>query len=142
MSLRDHLQAIYDEHGCLTADLVVETARPEDHPLHGLVFDRPSEEAAEAWYRDRAHRLIQRVKITYRKSEESEPQRIRAFHAMRSPTGYTYEPAEKVAEDPLMRQVLIREMERDWRAFKARYEHFEEFSELLEGEVEALKAAA
>ncbi len=49
MNLRDHFQAIYDQHGQLTPALVVQVARPKDHPLHDRVFDKPTKEAAEMW---------------------------------------------------------------------------------------------
>ena len=52
--LRDELQTIYDKYGQLTAEMVVEEARPIGHPLHDRVFDRGRKEAADAWYLHRA----------------------------------------------------------------------------------------
>ena len=133
MSLRDHLQAIYDEHGRLTPELVVEAARPDDHPLHGFVFDRDPDSAAEAWYRHRAHELIQRVKITYGQTG-TEPKEIRAFHAVRSTAdqgGFVYEPIEHIAATPLLRQMVLRDAEREWKSLKAKYGHLREFLDMV-----------
>lgn len=134
MTLRDHLQAIYDQHGRLTPVLVMEAARPEDHPLHASVFDRPIGEAAEAWYLDRAHELIRRLKIVYREAENGEPAReVRAFHAIRGngETEYAYEPIERITIDPMMRRMLVRDAEREWKTLKAKYEHLREFMAIV-----------
>lgn len=138
MSLREHLQAIYDANGTLTPELVVEAARGKSSPLHALVFDRKPRDAADAWYRHRAHELIQSVRISYERSD-GEPQSVRAFVAVRSEVGHVYEPAEKVAMDPLLREIVLRDMEREWRQLHARYGHFAEFIDLVGG---TLKVAA
>lgn len=132
MTHRDYLQAIYDQHGRLTPELVVETARPDDHPLHAAVFDRPKGEAAEAWYRHRAHELIRSVSIVYRTEENGKELRGRAFHCLRTEVGHVYEPAEVIASDPLKRQMVLRDMEREWRQLRARYGHFREFAEMVD----------
>lgn len=141
MSLRDEMQAIYNQHGRLTPALVVDTARPKSHPLHSRVFDRPKGEAAEAWYKHRAHELIQSVKIVYREGDGEQPERsVRAFHAVQGPAGYVYEPADLVASDPLTRQMVLRDMERQWKELFARYEQFEEFLEMVTADVEVVTA--
>lgn len=138
MSLRDELQAIYDKHGHLDPELVVETARPKGHPLHERVFDRTKADAAETYYRDRAHRLIQSVKIVVREATEDEKERkIRRYHAVLSDAGMVYKSAEDVAADPFMRQLVLRDMEREWRQLLARYEQFEEFLGMVREDVAA-----
>lgn len=143
--LREQLQAIYEQHGKVTPDLVVQAARPKTSTLHGHVFDRPPGEAAEAWYRHRAHELIQSVRVVYREATDELPElRVRAWHAVRSegPELYTYQPVEKVASDPFTRQLVLRDMEREWRQLLARYEQFEEFLKLVEADVRKAKKAA
>jgi hypothetical protein len=138
VSLRDQLQAIHDEHGRLTPELVVEAARAESHPLHDRVFDRPVGEAAESWYRHRAHELIQSVKVVYKEATETTPERsIRAFHAVRSEDGYSYEPAENIADDPLIRAMVLRDMEREWKALHRRFGEFSEFLSMVRNDLEA-----
>lgn len=141
MSLRDCLQAIYDQHGQLTPELVVETARPADHPLHGRVFDRKPREAAEAWYRHRAHELIRSVRVVYREADDDNgADSVRAWHAVPATTGMVYEPAEKVAADPFQRELLLRMMERDWHQLKRRYGDFAEFVEMIRRDGQELAA--
>lgn len=128
MSLRDHLQTIYDEHGQLSPSIVVDVARDAAHPLHSQVFDKPVSEAAEAYYLDRAHRLIQRVKVT-RIDGDGTPVTVRGFWAVTAPadTAPVYEPAENVATVPFMRELVLRQARRDIAALKDRYGHMQEF---------------
>ena len=141
MSLRDQLQKIYDDHGQLTPELVVETARPKDHPLHSRVFDRPQKQAAEAWYKHRAHELIQSVKVTFLDSED-EPQTIRQYHAVRGDAGTVYKSSDDVKEDPFTRKLVLRDMEREWLQLRARYGRFGEFLQMVERDIEEMAVAA
>lgn len=141
MSLREHLQAVYDEHGKLTPELVVAAARPKDHPLHHRVFNCAPDEAAESWYRHRAHELIQSVKVVYREADASGPEkRIRAFHAVGREDGHVYEPVENVVKDSFTRRLVLRNMEREWKQLFTRYEEFEEFLEMVSADVERVAA--
>lgn len=132
MSLRDHLQALYDQHGHLTPGLVVEAARPKTSPLHRAVFDKPVKEAAAAYYEHRAHQLIQSFKVTYRPASDTDPGlRVRKWHAVRTDDGHIYKTAEDVAADPILTEIVLRDMEREWRALHARYSRFQEFTDLV-----------
>lgn len=127
MSLRDQLQEIYDQHGKLTPRLVVETARDPDHPLHNR-FEWDDATAAEAWRHDQAHRLIQKARVIYKPADEGgADKRVRAFHAITRDEEHIFEPAEKVAADPMLARLVLRDMEREWLALKRRWEDFEEF---------------
>jgi hypothetical protein len=135
MTVREHLQAIYDKHGQLTPEIVVKEARNKNHPLHAHVFDRETKDAADAWYRHRAHELIQSARIVYRETEESSVT-IRAFHAVRNEDGYVYEPTEKIVKDDFLARLVMADMEREWRQFKQRYETFREFWEFMRRELD------
>ena len=141
MSLRDELQTIYAKHGQLTPELVVQEARGKDHPLHSFVFDRPPGEAAEAWYRHRAHSLITKARVVYKEADETGPERsIRAFHALQTETGFVYEPIERVATDDFSRKLLLASMEREWKQLFDRYKEFEEFLVLVNTDVRSASA--
>jgi hypothetical protein len=144
MTLREHMEAIYKQYGRLTPDLVVETARPKDHPLHTVVFNKSVKDAAEQYYRDWAQELIKSIRITYT-TPEGGVRDMRAFHAVRPTTAdeFVYEPAEKVAEDPLLTAILLRDMEREWRQMFERFGRFQEFVEIVRAslDVEEAKAA-
>lgn len=136
--LREQLQSIYDQHGKLTPELLVEVARPETHPLHSRVFDRAPSEAAEAWYRHRAHELIRSVKVVYRDADETSAEKsVRAFHAVRSPgpDPYVYEPVDEVMADDFKRTLVLRDMEREWKTLYRRYNQFVEFAEMVSGDL-------
>ncbi len=141
MSLRDELQSIYATHGQLTPELVVQAARPEDHPLHSHVFDREPREAAEAWYRHRAHALITSVKVVYKEADENGPERsVRAFHAIQTEEGFKYEPVERFTSDDFARKLLLTSMEREWKQLFDRYKEFEEFLALVGADVSSASA--
>jgi hypothetical protein len=130
-SLRDILQSIYDRAGRLTPALVVDEARDPGSPLHSR-FDWDDQTAGEAWRRHQAHELIRSVRIGYRDRAGKQAD-VRAFHAIRADDTdqYRYEPAEQVAADPLLRQIVLRDMEREWRQLRSRYETFNEFWQMI-----------
>jgi hypothetical protein len=138
MSLRSELQAIYDQFGRLTPELVLEQARPESHPLHAAVFDRDEGAAAEAYYLDRAHDLIRKVRVVYKDAEEQRSFRARAFYAVpeEEGKGFTYEPGEKVANDPKLKKLVLQEMEREWMQLRRRWEDSEEFFKMIRQDID------
>ena len=143
MNLRDELLKIRDASGALTPEAVKEAARPKDHPLHSVIFDKPVKEAAEAYYTARAHQVIRIARIRFPTIDPQDRRTIRAFQAVRSSEGdtpqYVYEPTEEVVLDPVAMEMLLREMERDWRQLKTRYEHLEEFRAMVARELESVE---
>ena len=136
MSLRDELNRIRSEYGRLTIDSVLQDATPETAPLHDR-FDWDNDVAGPKWRRHQAGELIRSVRITYREAtEETDAADVRAFHAVRGDNGYHYEPAEDVAVDPMLSELVLREMRRDWQQLRRRYGHFNEFVELVRGTLE------
>lgn len=131
MNLRDELTKIYKQNGELTPKLVVEVAKKKDHPLHSVVYDVPPSLAAERYYLERAHDLIQSVKVIYRDPKTSRRFDIRAFHAVSMPEGHVYRPTQEVVDDPTLRAIVLRDMEREWRAMHARYSQFVEFLDMV-----------
>jgi hypothetical protein len=137
VSLRDQLQAIYNEHGKLTPSLVVDQARSEEHPLHSR-FEWDDAVAGEAWRRQQAHELIRSVRVVYREADEKNAEKsVRAFHAVRSEKEHVYEPVEKVVQDDFTRTLVMKDMEREWRALRRRYEQFSEFIEMIRRDLDA-----
>lgn len=139
--LRDLLYDIEDRHGELTPDIVLDEARPEDSPLHSR-FEWDDAVAGESWRRHQAHELIQSVKVVYKEATDTDPaQRIRAFHAVRTEKGYAFRRADRIAHDPVAREVLLRDMEREWQQLKRRYSEFSEFLAMVRSDVEGEVAA-
>ncbi len=101
MNLRDWTLALYAQHGALTPDIVKEAARPDDSPAHGFVFNVPPAEAAEGYYLERAHRLIQLVRVVYRSVPDEPPRRIRVWHAVTGDEqARVYEPLDVIMQRP------------------------------------------
>jgi hypothetical protein len=127
MSLRDQLSGIYQRHGILTPDIVVNEARPADSPLHNR-FEWDDSIAAEAHRRAQAQELIRSIKVVYRPADEKEnSKKIREWQAVRTERGSEYKPVEEVAMDPMLRKIVLADMEREWKALHRRYSQFAEF---------------
>jgi hypothetical protein len=140
--LRTQLEALQDEQGRLTPRMVVEAARPKNHPLHAAVFDRGVREAAEEYYLDRARGLIRKVRLPFVRADQtlgSVPRWV-SLSTAESPAR-AYQPVEVVADDPLLRAMLLRDAERDWRTLRARYEHLVEFFEIVRRDLGSEEAA-
>lgn len=136
MTVREALQEVYDRRGELSPKVVLEEARNNASPLHSH-FTWDDSEAAELWRREEAHRLIQSVRVKYRREDTQQSVEIRQWHAVSAPSGMVYEPAQKIVDDPLLRAIVLRDMERSWRELRSRYESFSEFSEMIKRDLEA-----
>lgn len=141
MTTREALQDIYDRRGTLTPETVVAEAEAGrtnagKHLRGHLEWD---DAVAGPLYRAlQAAKLIREQKIVYREATPQEKARhVRAFHSVRGPEGNSYEPVGEVLEDPFKRQLVLREMEREWRALKRRWEHLEEFAQMVRQDVDA-----
>lgn len=132
--LRGQLQAIHDEYGELTPQLVVTTAEPKDHPLHHHVYDRPRREAANAWYLHRAEALIRSVTVR-RTLTNGEKVDLRAFSPVRLDTPGVYDPVDDIVQNDVASALLLSMMEREWTAMKRRFDAFAEFWAMVRDDV-------
>ena len=138
MSLRDQLQHIYEQNGTLTPNLVVEAAKPKNHPLHDR-FEWDDKVAGHQFRLVQAAKMIRSVKVVYREGTETEePRSVRAFPAVRAEQGTpaAYMPVEDVAADPELSALVLREMEREWKQLHRRYGHLQEFIALVEASLD------
>lgn len=145
-SLRDVLRSLYDENGgSLTPQIVLTAARPVDSVLHQY-FEWDDSAAAEKYRLAQAGNLIRRVKIKVETSE-GDTYDVRAFvhvPATANPAAdiadpddtanapsATYLPEDVARRDAVAREIVLRQMRRDWTSFKRRYEHLQEFWNLM-----------
>lgn len=136
MSLRDQLLAVRDQYGSLTPANVVDAAREETHPLHSR-FEWDDTTAATRYRESQASELIRSVKLTYA-APDGERRGIRAFVVVRDgDNGSGYVPTEEALQDPFTSRLVLQEFERDWKSFKARYEHLSEFATIIRKDVAA-----
>lgn len=127
-TLRDSLQAIYDQRGELTPSLVVDEARSEDHPLHDR-FEWNDAIAGEHHRREQARRLIRSVKILDNRNPKR-PRHIREFVSVSrgSDPNPTYMPTVDAVADEFTKAIVLQAMERDIAALKRKYSHLKEFA--------------
>lgn len=145
--LRTWVEKVRADYGVLTPRIMVTAAR-EDGPEGCPIYDRlrfdDDESAAELWRIDQARSVLRRLRVVYRESTARTPERsVRAYHAIPQ-TGqkaYHYERVEDVAVDPISRELLLREMEREWKQLKARYGHMREFVALVTADLAESQAA-
>jgi len=134
----DHLNAIRDEFGSLTPELVADVAAAEDHPLHALVYDCAPEEASRRYYVSRAAQVL---RITY-KPVAGSPNELRAFMAVRGENAprADYVPTAEALADPFTRKLLLAQMKREWLTYKRRYDHLVEFADFIQSQIEGESA--
>lgn len=138
MSLRDELMNIRAKRGGLTPTMVVEEARPKSHPLHDR-FEWDNRIAGDKWRETQASELIRSVRVSFERSDGSRGD-LREFHAVRSDESSPsclYEPVGEIIGNQMMTELLRRDMQRDWRALKQRYDVFEEFRQMVRSDLQA-----
>ena len=128
-SLRDVLGGIRAKRGQLSDEIVVEEASDPKHPLH----HRFEWNDAVAGHKYRLQQARVLLRVTYKVDIGDERVDLRAFVVPRRTDGVTgvYEPLEEVIADPMSREIMLREMRRDWQKFKRRYQHMQEFVNLV-----------
>ena len=132
--LRDTADATHAEVSRLVAD-----AKRASHPLHSR-FTWDDTVAAQRYRLVEARELVRTVVIQRGDGTD----RVRAWVHLNRETvrddpdlqhladgGGTYAPAEWVAERPDLKAALLLQMNRDWTAFRRKYEAYQEFWELL-----------
>jgi len=124
-TLKDELLAIRAARGLLTPATVLDAARPPESPLHSR-FEWDDGIAAEKYRLAQASDLIRSVRVNFTTATGVES--VRQF-VVSGPS--TYSPIEEVAQDPISRELLLRQFERDWKTFQARYSHLAEFLESI-----------
>lgn len=127
------VEAIRKKHrGHLTPRIVLEEARshPDRFPRTHGYFQWDDSKAAEAWRREQAHELISEFRVAYTKAS-GEPGSIRHYHAVTTPKGHEYRPYDEVLADPILRKVVLQDMERQVTELFERFENFKEFWQLI-----------
>jgi hypothetical protein len=139
MSILSELQAIYDQHGELTPQLVVREAKRPDHPLHKR-FDWDDSKAARKWRLHQASSLIRSVNVVIERGDDSPPIRVRAFVSENEISrgkedgqvdDGSYLPVERVVSDDVMRTAWFRSLQRDWERLKAKAGASREFAQMV-----------
>jgi len=131
--LRSELTGLYQKHGELTPQVVVDEARAVDAPLHHR-FEWDDTVAGEKYRLVQAAQLIRAVRIEYKTADSGERKFVRAFaslHDSGEPERQGYAPTEEIVQNDLSRKILLRNLEREIATLKRRYGHLAEFAEII-----------
>ena len=119
MSIREHLEAHYAEHGELDPAKIVQVAKKVAHPLH-TYFEWDDKKAGHQYRLIQAEHHIRSVTVVYREDGD-DIRTVRRYHPVRTAAGQTsYRVVEEIRADPFQRELLLRQMERDWMIFRRR----------------------
>lgn len=140
--LRTQLLAVRTKRGALTPTILVNEARPTNHPLHTR-FEWDDRVAGEAHRRQQARMLIATV-VRYYPRTKGRDGSVREFHSIRGEaTGLSsYEPIDDIIADPVSTEILLRMMRQDWLTLKRRYDHFAEFRKMVLDDMVGAQAGA
>jgi hypothetical protein len=127
--LRHELELIWKEHQELTAALVVDLARDEGHPLHAS-FEWDDAKAGESFRLSQARQMIRSVKITYR-TDDGKSGNIRHWYSVDRGQSRSYEPADEIVQDDVALAIVLRDMEREWKTLKRKYDRFGQFRDMV-----------
>jgi hypothetical protein len=128
-------------HGDLTAELIVEDARPHDAVLHPQIFDRPQKAAAEEYYKQRARQTMQGL-VVLRETEDSTPENlkvleVRAFVTVEEKVGDSgrmtqiYSLTEEALQNPIRREFILAEAIRQVAVWRKRYAALSELAKVF-----------
>ena len=122
----DTLEALRMENsGALTPDIVVESARQKDSPIHNC-FEWDDSIAGEKYRKEQARRIIQCVVTDIRGNNPNpRPQTIRAFTSVQNDKGDRYytTTAHALSNDELKEQVFANLM-RDMDTLRRKYDTY------------------
>ena len=139
---RDAIAAIAERHGTLTAELVLDSAKPKNSPLHHH-FDWRDTSAARKYRLIQAAELIRSIKVHYEVSE-NKTVHVRAFHNVvpeerpetsgeeipRQAKGF-YVPLETALSVESYRSQLLANCKRDMASFRQKYSALNEIGDVL-----------
>ena len=144
MSVASHLQDIYDDNGTITPQIVVDTARDDEHPLHDhFVWDDAV--AGEMYRCNQAAQMIRKVTIR-RTTPDGDEVVTRAWVSRTEIEGQTttddarghYLPVQVVIASSDLRPKYEQAMEREWKALYAKYKDYQAFIDMVAADMAAV----
>jgi len=134
--LREWLLSVRDSDGARTPEAIVRAAQAKSSPAH-KEFEWNDKVAGEKYRLDQARALARRFSVVVKEATDAEPEvRMRAFYSVPHSSGKrSYEALDQVAEDPFTRQLVLQEMEREWKTLHRKYATFSEFVALVKKDV-------
>lgn len=125
----ERLMELREQHGSLSAEIVLNDARPEGSLLHRN-FEWNDSVAAEEYRKDQARGLVQAV-IVHRTEEHGDVTPLRAFVKINVGDVNSYEPIHRVLSDASLRSIVLRQCKSEIGALRDKVKAFEEFTDIL-----------
>lgn len=128
-TLREELNRLYEQHGKIEPQIVVEAARDADRfPAWHAHLEWDDAKAGHQHRLNQVRRTIRTIKIDPQEfglDEFRSP--VRAYHSLPDNEGFAYRKTEDIVQDPFQAKLLLQQAEREWRAMFAKYKHLDEF---------------
>lgn len=124
------LERIQEETGSISADLVLENAKPKDAPLHPY-FEWNNTKAAEMYRLDQARYLVRNIAVQIERPESDEPLVTRAFVEIKGEEG-PYLSLSTVVQDVDLWKQLIKQARKDIEVFENKYSVLSEVVALIQ----------
>ena len=127
----EHFQTLEREHGCVTSQNFLDSARPKDSPVHSL-FEWDDTKAAERFRLHQATVIICSLKVTVTE-ENSEPITVRAYvttdkHQERS----SFFNVQAALMDDNMREKVLALALKEAEAFRRKYADLIELASVMD----------
>lgn len=124
------LERIQEDAGSISAESVLDNAKPENSTLHPY-FEWDNSKAAEKFRLDQARLLVRSIAIKIEKPETQEPIITRAFVEIKGEAG-PYMSLPVVIQDENLRMKLIQQARKDIDVFENKYSILDEVITLIQ----------
>lgn len=131
----NELERIRNKHGQLNPELVVEESKSKNAALHKC-FEWDDTEAAKAYRKHQANKLICALVIQFERDERPEPLQVRAFV---NTEREAYEPIQTVAVNTDRYTILLANARREMESFIKKYKDLTELQTIIAVMEDALK---
>ena len=125
----EHLRKLEEEHGEVTREVFLESARPKDSKMHKL-FEWDDVKAAEKYRLHQANVIIASLRVTVIE-EKQEPVKLRAFIQDREVSN-GYLNIKRALSDDDKRSRILEQAKRELGWFREKYSAFSELSDVID----------
>ena len=122
-------EKIEKEHGKVTSEYVLDSARDTDSPLHSM-FEWNNEIAGEKYRLHQATIIILSLKVE--KETEKKPKTLRAYYNVsESEKKGSFINVDSAFSNPDTQEIILKRALREFQAFRTKYENLKEFAKVF-----------
>ena len=127
----EYLEALAEEQGKITPDIVVDDARNENSPLHDF-FEWDLEIAARGHWKQQARNLIGSINVIVKVEDRQIETRAWCHVFVTEHQEQNYQPIIRVMSDVDMRKQMLETAIRELDTWRKKYEQYKELSPIFE----------